>query len=340
MPLEAVSLKLIIQIPCLNESATLSTVLTTLPSALSAVDQIEILVVDDGSTDDTAEVAMQLGVDHVIRHRHNRGLAAAFSSGLEACLKLGADIIVNTDGDGQYLGTDIEALVEPILAGRADIVIGDRRPWADMRQSWIKRRLQRLGSQLVSSLASREIPDAVSGFRSMTREAALQTHIVTGFSYTIESVLQACTRGFAIEFVPIVTNTVERPSRLFRSIPQFLARSGATMLRVFFMFRPLRVLLWLSMVLGILGILPILRFLYLYWRHGAAGHVQSLTLGGVLVILSGMLLVAGLFADLIATNRRLIEITLERVKRMESDIPEPIRYHSGREKPDENIGQR
>ena len=153
----------------------------------------------------------------------------------------------------------------------------------------------------------------------MTREAALQTHIVTGFSYTIESVLQACSRGLAIEFVPITTNTVERPSRLFRNIPQFLARSGMTMLRVFFMFRPLRVLMWLSVVLGTLGLLPVLRFLYLYWRDGTAGHVQSLILGGVLIILSGMTLVAGLFADLIAANRRLAEMTLERVKRMECE---------------------
>lgn len=199
------------------------------------------------------------------------------------------------------------------------LVIGDRRPWADLRQSWIKRKLQKLGSRFVSYLPGREIPDAVSGFRAMTREVALQTHIVTGFSYTTESVLQACSRGLAIEFVPITTNTVERPSRLFHSIPQFLARSGATMLRVFFMFRPLRVLMWLSVILGTFGLLPVLRFLYLYGRDGTAGHVQSLVLGGVLIILAGMALVAGLFADLIATNRRLAEMTLERAKRMECD---------------------
>ncbi len=314
------TLDIIIQIPCLNEADTLHQVISELPETWCGVYSVESLVVDDGSHDGTAAVAIGLGVKHVVRHRRNRGLAAAFSTGLDTCLRLGADIIVNTDGDGQYPTSAIPRLLEPILAGRADVVIGDRRPWADRRQSWVKRRLQKLGSRFVSYLAGREIPDAVSGFRAMTREAALQTHIVTGFSYTIESILQACSRGLAIEFVPITTNSVERPSRLFHSIPQFLTRSGMTMLRVFFMFRPLRVLVWLSVILGAFGLLPVLRFLYLYWRDGTAGHVQSLILGAVLIILSGMALVAGLFADLIATNRRLAEMTLERVKRMECDM--------------------
>ncbi len=312
-------MKLFIQIPCLNEADSLHAVISSLPMTISGIDRIEVLVVDDGSSDGTAATALGLGVGHVVRHNRNRGLAAAYSTGLDAAVNLGADVIVNTDGDGQYRGEDISRLVEPILKGRADIVVGDRKPAEDLRFPRWKRRLQKLGSRVVSYLAGRDIPDAVSGFRAMSREAALKTHIVTGFSYTIEALLQACSKGMAIEFVPIETNEVKRPSRLFRSVPQFISRSAVTMLRVFFTFRPLRVLSLLSLVLFVIGSLPIMRFLFLYVRDGGAGHIQSLILGGVLIVLGGITFVAGLIADLIASNRRLLETTLEKVKRMECE---------------------
>jgi glycosyltransferase involved in cell wall biosynthesis len=309
--------KLIIQIPCLNESATLSGVLDGLPDSIPGIREIETLVIDDGSTDGTATLAGDLHVDHVIRHKQNRGLAAAFATGLDACLRRGADIIVNIDADGQYSGSDIPRLVKPIVDGDADVVVGDRAPVTDMRQSRTKRSLNRFGQFAVSYLAGREIPDPVSGFRAMSRQVALRTHIATGFSYTIESLLQFVSKGFAVQFIPVQTNVVGRPSRLFRSIPQFLWYSGATMLRVFFMFRPLTVLLWVSGVLFLAGSLPILRFL-IYWTVGDGdGHIQSLVLGGALTVLSCVVAVAGLLGDLIATNRQLLESSLERIKALE-----------------------
>ena len=318
-------MKLIIQVPCFNEAETLHRVVTDLPSRIDGIDSIETLVVDDGSGDGTAAVALGLGVDHVMRHNRNRGLAAAFATGLDASLRLGADVIVNTDGDHQYPGSAIERLVEPIVSGRADLVVGDRRPGEDKKFSTLKRWLQRCGQRVVSRLAGQALADPVSGFRAYSRSAAERTHIVTGYSYTIESLLQASCKGLAIEFVPIETNPATRPSRLFRSLPQFLSRSALTMLRVFFMFHPLGVLAWLSILLAIGGALPIGRFLYLAAIGEGAGHVQSLVLGGMLVLLAAILLVAGLLADLISHNRRLLEITLERLPRIERDASESAR---------------
>lgn len=333
-------MNLIIQMPCLNEADTLHQVVSDLPTDLIGVDSVEIIVIDDGSCDGTAAVALGLGVSHVVRHRLNRGLASAFATGLDACLTLGADIIVNTDGDGQYSGADIQKLIEPILAGRADLVIGDRQPSEDMRQSWFKRKLQRLGSQTVSWLAGRDIPDAVSGFRAMSREAALKMHVVTEFSYTIETVLLACSKGLAIEFVPTTTNTVTRPSRLFRSIPQFVLRSGLTMLRVTFLYRPLAILMSLGIGLAIIGLIPILRFLYLASVGDGSGHIQSLVLGGAIFVLAGIMAVAGLLADLMAANRKLLETTLEKIKLAELPLMDEggraIRDH----KPDSRSSRR
>lgn len=306
-------MKLIIQIPCFNEAGTLYQVVSDLPSQISGIDSIETLVIDDGSDDGTAATAFGFGVDHVVRHNRNRGLAAAFATGIDACLRLGADIIVNTDGDHQYPGEAIERLVEPIIAGRADLVVGDRRPGVDENFSPLKRLLQRCGRRVVSGLAGRDLPDPVSGFRAYSRSAAEQTHIVTGHSYTIESLLQANCKGLAIEFLPISTNPPTRPSRLFRSLPHFISRSALTMLRVFFMFHPLCVLAWVSGLLAAIGALPIARFLLLYAVGDGDGHVQSLILGSVLVLLAAIMLVAGLLADLIAHNRRLLEKTLERL---------------------------
>lgn len=310
-------MKLIIQIPCLDESETLSCVLERLPDSIPGIHVIETLVIDDGSTDGTAILAGDLNVDHVVRHKQNRGLAAAFATGLDSSLKQGADIIVNIDGDGQYSGSDIPALLEPILSGTADMVVGDRAPVADRRQSRTKRLLYRVGQFAVSYLAGRNIPDPVSGFRAMSRQVALRTHIATEFSYTIESLLQAATKGFAIQFVPVKTNVVSRPSRLFRSLPQFLWHSGTTLLRVFFMFRPLSVLLSMSGLLFLTGVVPILRFLIFWILDEGDGHIQSLVLGGTLIVLSCVVAVAALLGDLISTNRQFLESSLERIKQME-----------------------
>lgn len=311
-------MKLIIQIPCLNEAATLHCVVSDLPDSIPGIDVIETLVVDDGSTDGTAAAALGLGVNHVVRHHCHRGLAAAFATGLNASLALGADIIVNTDGDHQYAGAEIARLVDPIIRGRAELVIGDRRPATDLRLSLLRRRLQQLGQRLVSFLAGQRMDDPVSGFRAISRQAACRLHIVTSYSYTIETLLQAASKGIAIEFVTVHTNPPTRPSRLIRNLPQFLWRSGITIVRVFFQFRPLSVLVGFSGALAMAGILPIVRFLWFWLSGNGSGHVQSLILGGTLVVLSGLCLVAGLIADLIATNRQLLEMILERLKQTES----------------------
>ena len=304
-------MKLIIQIPCLNEADTLHRVINDLPREIEGIDQIETLVIDDGSIDGTAVAAMALGVEHVLRHHRNRGLAAAFASGLDACLSQGADIIVNTDGDHQYPGRFIPQLIEPIVRGKADLVIGDRRPAADGRNGWLKRGLQWLGARAVSWLAGQPLLDPVSGFRAMSRETAITTHIVTGFSYTLESLLQAVHRGRAVEFIPIETNDDTRPSRLFRSLPQFVFRSGVTLLRVFFKFHALQVLSLVAGLIACVGCLPIIRFLFLFMLGSGDGHLQSLILGAALLVIAGLVFVAGLLADLIAHNRRLAELNLE-----------------------------
>lgn len=310
-------MKLFIQIPCFNEAQTLHRVVSDIPASLPGIDSIETVVIDDGSDDGTAAVALALGVDYVVRHNRNRGLAAAFATGVNSCLALGADIIVNTDGDHQYPGRSIESLVAPIIAGQADVVVGDRHPGTDRKFSWTRRFWQRLGRRVVSGLAGSDLADPVSGFRAFSRDAAQRIHIVTGYTYTVESLLQAVHKGLAVEFVSVDTNPPTRPSRLFRSPLQFLIRSGVTMLRVFFIFRPLSILLCLSSGLLLVGLMPIVRFVFLFLAGRGDGHSQSLILGAALVVLAGLILVAGLIADLVAHNRRLLEITLERLQRME-----------------------
>ena len=300
-------IKLIIQIPCFNESGTLPLVLNDLPTLLEGVDCIETLVIDDGSQDGTSETAKQLGVNHVVSHRVNRGLAAAFATGLEESLRQGATVIVNTDGDHQYPGRFIEDLVRPILLGRADIVIGNRNPESDRRNHWVKRSLYWLGRTIISWIVSKPIPDPVSGFRAYSAECARQMHILTTYSYTLESLVQCIEKGFALEFVPIESNPPTRPSRLFKSQASFIFRSGTTLLRVFFMFHPLKTLTWLSAMLAMIGMFPIARFLVFYAIGSGNGHLQSLILGASLLVLSAIVLVAGLLADLISQNRRLIE---------------------------------
>jgi glycosyltransferase involved in cell wall biosynthesis len=303
-------MKLIIQIPCLNETQTLGSVIADLPTSLAGIEAIEVLVIDDGGRDGTSELARKLGVT-VIRHNRNRGLAAAFASGLSASLARDADIIVNTDGDHQYRGEDIGRLIAPILSGDADLVIGDRSPSTDVRLTRRKRMLHRIGCFVINRLAGQQLADPVSGFRAYSRHAAARTHIVTGYTYTIESLLQASHKGLAIKFVPITTNDVTRPSRLFCNVPQFVLRSAVTLLRVFFMFHPLHVLVVCGFLIAATGLVPILRFLLFYMSGNGEGHVQSLVLGSALILVAGLVVVAGLIADLVAHNRLLLEKTIE-----------------------------
>ena len=312
--------KLIVQIPCLNEAETLPQTLADIPRRIPGISVIEVLVIDDGSMDGTAEVARAHGAEHIVRNPRNKGLAYSFQRGIDACLERGADIIVNTDGDNQYRGEDIKALVEPILAGRADFVLGDRKTGQIEHFSPLKKRLQKLGTAFVSHMAEADVRDAVSGFRAFTARAARSLTVRSSFSYTTETLIQAGKKNLTIESVPVRTNRVERPSRLFRSIPQFLMRSGQTMLRVYAMYEPLKIFLWAGVVLMGLGLLPVVRFLFNYMLGDGSGMVQSLVLGAVLFLMGTLSVMFALIADLIAYNRQLLEVTLERVRRIDAEM--------------------
>jgi glycosyltransferase involved in cell wall biosynthesis len=310
--------KLVIQIPCFNEEKSLPQTVQDLPRSLPGIDEIDLLVVDDGSTDRTVEVAASLGVEHVIRLPRNKGLARAFLSGLEAALARGADIIVNTDADNQYCGEDIQRLVAPIVAGRADIVVGDRGVGSLAHFSPLKRWLQRLGSWVVQKAAGARTPDATSGFRALSRDAALRTLVLSEYSYTLETLIQAGARQMAVEYVPVRTNPQTRPSRLIRNMPEYLGQSTATILRTYTFYRPLRVFFALGAALIAGGVAVGLRFLYFYVASGGvAGHVQSLILAAILLIVGFQVCLIGLLADLIGFNRRILEDILYRVRRAE-----------------------
>ncbi|MEX0809107.1 MAG: glycosyltransferase family 2 protein [Dongiaceae bacterium] len=313
-------MKLIVQIPCFNEAESLPATIAAIPRRIAGIDRIEILVIDDGSGDGTSDIARAHGADHVVRHSRNRGLAASFATGLDACLKCGADIVVNTDGDNQYEGADIALLVKPILEGRADIVVGDRQTSTVAHFSRSKKLLQSLGSRIVRLLSRTDVPDAVSGFRAISREAALRLNIVSGFSYTIEMLIQAGRKRMAVVSVPVRTRAVTRESRLFKTIPGFLQRSLATMLRIYAMYQPLKVFALAGAVLLLIGLIPILRFLWFYAIGEGGGHVQSLILGGVLVVIAVLVFLIGLVADLIGFNRQLLEATLAKVRALELQL--------------------
>ncbi|RPI51885.1 MAG: glycosyltransferase family 2 protein [Chloroflexi bacterium] len=311
-------MKLVIQIPCFNEAETLPRTLEDLPRTLPGIDCIEVLVVDDGSTDGTAELAEALGVEHVVRLHRNQGLTRAFLTGLESALRLDADVIINTDGDNQYRGEDVERLVAPILAGQADIVVGDRGVATVAHFSPLKRGLQRFGSWVVQQAAGINVPDATSGFRALTLESALRTLILSKYSYTLESLIQAGACQMAIAYVPVRTNAQTRPSRLIRSLPEYLTQSGIIILRTYGLYRPLRVFLSLGTVMIAAGVLIGLRFLYFYLtRGGAAGNLQSLILAAILSIVGFQVCLIGLVADLIGFNRKIMEETLYRVRLLE-----------------------
>jgi glycosyltransferase involved in cell wall biosynthesis len=311
-------MKLIIQIPCYNEEDALPQTLADLPRTLPGVDQVEWLVIDDGCTDRTVEVARSLGMQHTMCLGRHQGLARAFLAGLERALQLGADIIVNTDADNQYRGEDIGQLIEPILDGRADIVVGDRGISTIAHFSLGKRWLQRLGSWVVQQAANVHVPDATSGFRALSRQAALRTLVFSEYSYTLETLIQAGARQMAVDYVPVRTNPETRPSRLIASLPQYLTHSALTTPRTYTLYRPLRMFLGLGATLIAGGVLLGLRFLY-YWMTGmgAAGHVQSLILAAILMIVGFQVCLVGMVADLIGFNRRIMEEILYRLRCLE-----------------------
>jgi len=300
-------MKVVIQIPCLDEAESLPVTLAALPKSLPGVDEIEILVIDDGSRDETAAVARAHGVDEILRHPQRQGLARAFTSGLGAALERGADVIVNTDADNQYRGEDIARLVEPILAGRADLVIGARPIESIAEWGPWKKRLQRLGSWVVWRLAGVNVEDAPSGFRAMSRRAALRMNVFSEYTYTLETILQAGQAGLAVESVPVRVNPPLRPSRLMRSTTSYVLRSIVTILRVFVTYRPFRFFVALGVLVFGAGVLLGGRFLVLFALGGGQGHVQSLILAAILLLIGFQLGVVGVLADLIAVNRKLLE---------------------------------
>jgi glycosyltransferase involved in cell wall biosynthesis len=310
--------KLIIQIPCLNEAETLPAVLADLPATLPGITTIETLIIDDGSTDGTATVARQLGVTHIVRHKGNLGLARAFQTGLENCLRLGADVIVHTDADNQYPGRYIADLVAPVVAGRADMVIGNRPIDEIAHFSRLKKWLQRAGSRVVRAVSGTDVPDTVSGFRAYSREAALRFHILTRFSYTLDTIIQAGKLGLPIVNVPITTNDPTRPSRLQRHMGEFIKRQAATIVRLYAFYEPLRTFSWLALpfLLGGMGLIG--RFIAVYLTTANANrYIQSVSIGTGLLIMGILIALFGVQADIADKHRQLTQETLYRLKKLE-----------------------
>lgn len=310
-------MKLIIQIPCYNEEKTLTETIADLPQVIEGIDVIEYLIINDGSTDKTVEMARSLGVHHVVSFKRNKGLARGFMAGLDAALKLGADIIVNTDADNQYCGKDIEKLVQPILQGKADVVVGER-PIDDTEEfSWRKKKLQHVGSWVVRLASGTSVPDAPSGFRAYSKEAALRTNVINNYTYTLETIIQAGHNRFAITSVPIRTNPQTRKSRLFKSMWAYIKRSASVIIRSFMMYKPLRFFGSLGAIIFTLGALVGLRYLIIFLTVGGDGHTQSLILASILILMGVQIFVVGLQADIMAANRKLLEDIQYRVRKEE-----------------------
>ena len=312
-------MKLIIQIPCFNEAETLEIALNDLPRHIEGIDVIEYLIINDGSKDKTVEVAKKWGVNYVVNFKQNKGLAKGFMAGLDACLRNGADIIVNTDADNQYVGEDIEKLVRPILNGEADIVIGERPIDQTEHFSPLKKKLQHFGSWVVRKASKTDIPDAPSGFRAYSREAALRMNVVNEYTYTLETIVQAGRERMAITSVPIRTNGELRPSRLFNSMMGYVKRSMITIIRAFLMYRPLTFFVSLGSIMGMIGVGIGIRFLYFWFGGNGAGHIQSLILASMMIILGVMTIIVGLQGDIIAANRKLLEDIQYHVRKLDYD---------------------
>jgi glycosyltransferase involved in cell wall biosynthesis len=323
-------MKLIIQIPCLNEEEVLPVTLGDLPRHVEGFDKVEWLVIDDGSRDRTVEVARRHGVDHIVSLTSNKGLAQGFQAGLDASLKLGADVIVNTDADNQYNAADIPKLVAPILHGHADMVIGDREVQSIEHFSPIKKLLQRLGSWVVRRASETTVPDTTSGFRAYNREAALQVQVVSRFTYTLETVIQAGKMLVAIDHVPIRTNPKLRESRLFGSISSYVRSNAVSIFRIYATYEPLRVFLVAASVVALAALVVWGRFLILFIGGEGQGHVQSVVLGAMLFVVAVQLAALGVIGDLLASNRVLIQRALERTRRIELKLGvEPSHYQAG-----------
>jgi len=325
-------MKLIIQVPCKDEEKTLPVTLADLPREVPGFDVVEWLVVDDGSTDRTVEVAREHGVDHIVRLTNNKGLASAFQAGLDAALKLGADVIVNTDADNQYHGPDVVRLVEPILAGDADMVVGDREVQSIEHFSPLKKSLQRLGSWVVRQASSTSVPDTTSGFRAYNREAALAIQVVSKFTYTLETIIQAGKMLVAVDHVPVRTNAQLRESRLFPSMWSYTRRNAVSIFRIYAMYEPLRVFLTAAVLVGLIAAAVWGRFLWFLLQGDGAGHVQSLILGAVLFNAAMVLAAMGVLGDLLSAQRTTLQRVFERVRRIELELGvPPSHYEPGAE---------
>jgi glycosyltransferase involved in cell wall biosynthesis len=322
-------MKLIIQIPCFNEAQQLPQTLADLPRAVEGFDAVEWLIVDDGSTDETISVARAHGVDHLVRLTNHKGLATAFQAGIDTSLKLGADVIVNTDADNQYYGPDVSQLVRPIVEGRADMVIGDREVTGVEHFSPLKKALQQLGSWVVRRASATSVPDTTSGFRAYNREAALQMHVVSTFTYTLETIIQAGKLLVAIDHVPIRTNPTTRESRLFPSMGSYVRRNALSIFRIYAQYEPLRIFWSLAFLIGLASLGVWIRFTVAYVEGNGKGHVQSLILGAVLFIAAVVLWALGVIGDLLAAQRVMTQKTFERVRRIELELGvAPSHYES------------
>lgn len=310
-------MKLIIQIPCFNEELTLPLTFANLPKKIEGIDKIETLIINDGSSDRTVEVARELGVNHIVSLKQNRGLASAFTTGIDACLHLGADIIVNTDADNQYNGADIEKLVKPIIDQKADIVIGERPIDEIEHFSAGKKALQHLGSWVVSMASNSNIADTTSGFRAFSREGALRLNVINKFTYTLETIIQAGHTRIPMVSIPIRTNPQTRESRLFKGIGNYLRRSFPVIIRSFAMYTPLKLFSIIGSIFLLISLVIVFRFLYFYFIGSGSGHIQSLILTTILSIIGISILSLGLLADIISANRRLLEDIQYRVRKME-----------------------